>query len=657
VDGNKIIGDSKGIQLTGAANTISGNLVGGSLQVVAIEGDQNTLTDNMIGTDATGALQFGGGTGIYVNDVVSTTIGGNLIGRNGVGVKLVSAEVTHLYGNGIGTNISNTLSIPNTSHGIYLTQGSRNNSIGQNVMAGDFSSPFNQIRNNGGRGILIADAGGIISLDNSMVGNEFSNNGALAIDLANDGVTANDTCDVDEGQNDLQNFPVLTGITAGGDIQGTLNSRPSPPYQIDVYTSATCDGLGNGEGGQYFGSTSIVLGVSGEANFTVAQLTPATPLAYYTAIATNLNTGNTSEFSTCYLAGVPTGISLAGQTTLLSGQLTGQLVLLFSVIVVTLWAIRNKRQGAVLLLIMLVVVGAAFVPSKQVQPLVSAAEEEVATCGAFANLLEDGSSAQSGSGVVVGAVAGTLAAPVYISANVTEPSSAYDYAGPAAVVSDYYAISAETTTLAPVDKPFLVGVPVPLGQSPNNLGIALLRNVSDVREGGESGFVWKHAPASYDSSSNLLTFTLNQLTEDGQIFAIVHDPLIEQLPAPTRRASRDVQTTQFSVTCFLVACTPAVKAAYETELLIAYNDFMSHGFRQPRLGNSTAYFDTSGTIPLPFLSPLTTFNTVSLTLPDLCSDYVGQYDPNTTILEICTQALPITAEIRRTIRHELFHAI
>jgi hypothetical protein len=79
--------------------------------------------------------------------------------------------------------------------------------------------------------------------------------GDLGIDLDNNGVTFNDTNDVDTGTNGLQNFPVLTSARTSASttgttttINGTLNSSTNGTFQIDFYSSPTVDTSGFGEG-------------------------------------------------------------------------------------------------------------------------------------------------------------------------------------------------------------------------------------------------------------------------------------------------------------------------------------------------------------------------------------------------------------------------
>ncbi len=632
--------------------TISGNQIGADGGVALIyAGDNGTISNNAIGTNTAGTLNVGGTIGLHVDGGDDNSINGNIIGYNGVGVQLEEATNNNLYGNGIGTNVAGTLDIGNSSHGVYVLNDSDNNAIG-----GDTTLPYNQIRNNGGVGVVVGDAAIGVSTGNSIFANEISDNGLLGIDLNNDDVTPNDdaTCDSDTGPNDKQNYPTLTGVSTGGNILGTLKSRPSRNYRIDVFSSPTCDVLFNhGEGSQYFGSTTIQMDVSGSFDFSVTQANPAQPHQYFTAVATNLLTGDTSEFSACFTDGVPTAVGFREQGTGDSKQLmvtSWQVWLLVGLVGVTLVGIWQGRRGIVLLVIGVVMVGVAIAPSE------TFAEEESVpnSCGAFDDLLQDGSSAQSGAGIIIGAVGGSLTEDVRVSAtSAPEPEPAYDEF--AVKVSDYYQLSAEDLRVAPSDKPFLVGVPRPTGFAADNLAVALLSDFTDVLDVPMTGLGWLHTPVNYDSENDLLIFTITRLSASNLVFTVVQDASFELMEAPSRATSSDVS---FVPTCTGTPCNDAVKLLYTNELVAAYDNFVGfHGFNPPALVKGIPLF-SGHSVPVPSITPINSYIGVVIddgTSPG-CAGNQGYYDPTAQKLFICTQGA-ITTTVRETIRHELFHAI
>jgi hypothetical protein len=148
------------------------------------------------------------------------------------------------------------------------------------------------------------------SFGNTIRGNSIDNNATLAIDIADDLVTANDANDGDVGPNRRQNFPVLTSSASnasGTQVTGSLNSRPNKQYLLDFYASPACDGSGNGEAKTYVGSTSVATNGAGNVNF-VANLTPVVANGQkVVATATDVVLGDTSELSLCVNnGGIPT---------------------------------------------------------------------------------------------------------------------------------------------------------------------------------------------------------------------------------------------------------------------------------------------------------------------------------------------------------------
>src|SRR5262249_8148410 len=123
------------------------------------------------------------------------------------------------------------------------------------------------------------------------------------------GVTANDFQDGDGGANNLQNYPVLTGITvntAGAGmktltIDGTLNSTPGQTFTVELFLSPAQDPSHFGEGKLFLGSvTTAATDANGDVTFTFTSNALADALlegkAVVTATATDA-TNDTSEFS------------------------------------------------------------------------------------------------------------------------------------------------------------------------------------------------------------------------------------------------------------------------------------------------------------------------------------------------------------------------
>lgn len=261
-----------------------------------------TVQGNYIGTDVSGTRGLGGtAPGITIltnNNVIGGTAAGarNVISGNSIGIQLgvfFSGGITGniIKGNYIGLNAAGTGAVPNTQQGITIADSANN------IIGGIESEASNKIAFNGGPGITLTGGVGNVIRGNSI----FSNNG-LGIDLTVNsvtGVTPNDATDADTGPNNLQNFPVITGVLSSANsttIQGSLKSIPLTTFQIDFYSNAAVDPSGNGEGAQFFNSASVTTDANGDATINATFPVGLPSGRVITSTATDPN-GNTSEFS------------------------------------------------------------------------------------------------------------------------------------------------------------------------------------------------------------------------------------------------------------------------------------------------------------------------------------------------------------------------
>jgi hypothetical protein len=327
-----------------ADNLISGNgghgLLVGAVRHVRVIG-------NLIGTDVTGMRALGNGyTGIFVQGGADVIIGGtdpssrNVISANGVydGIRIESDSVV-VQGNYIGTDVTGAPTLGNSGLGIGV--GGNGCLIGGlspgqgNLIAGNGAPSEgggvglagsnnlvegNVIRDNFGSGVSIGHSG-------QGVGNTLSQNSiydthytrtrvGLGIDiLANDsdpgGVTLNDSLGHD-GPNHFQNFPILTAAQYGS-VTGTLNSVPNTTFRIEFFANHEAGPFGYGEGERYLGSVTVTTDAGGNASFTAPLPALLPGEAFLSATATNLATGDTSEFCADIAAPVtPPPSSLSG---------------------------------------------------------------------------------------------------------------------------------------------------------------------------------------------------------------------------------------------------------------------------------------------------------------------------------------------------------
>ena len=158
--------------IASANNTIGGtgpgegNLISDSGHNVVIIGagaTGNQIQGNLIGTDITGtAVLNNSSIGVYMgsganNNTVGGTVPGarNIISGHSEGIKLEGANITGnvIQGNYIGTDITGTAALGNSQFGVYLINGPSNNTIG-----GASPSERNIVSGNGWGGVALYGA-------------------------------------------------------------------------------------------------------------------------------------------------------------------------------------------------------------------------------------------------------------------------------------------------------------------------------------------------------------------------------------------------------------------------------------------------------------------------------------------------------------------
>jgi hypothetical protein len=156
------IGGGSGVVLETALNSVEDNVIALELAGVEVEGDDNTVRGNQVGTDAGGTAALGNFQGINVRGGDRNLIEDNLVSGNLFsGVQLVAdngdpAEENSVNDNLIGTNAAGSAALPNGT-GVTIN-ASNENTLTANVVAG-----------NSGDGVLILAAG---ADDNRLEGNK-----------------------------------------------------------------------------------------------------------------------------------------------------------------------------------------------------------------------------------------------------------------------------------------------------------------------------------------------------------------------------------------------------------------------------------------------------------------------------------------------------
>jgi titin len=238
-------------------NLISGNQYDG-VQILGSNTVSNTVSANYIGTDATGMGPLANGrhgiaiaSGARYNAVGGDAAGeGNLISGNGeTGVYLDSMTTTNtmsntISGNLIGTNISGTLPISNTGHGVGIYGGAQ-----YNVVGGDTETERNVIAGNGWSGVALFGGG---ARHNLVLGNYIGTNAAGSAELGNgfSGVHLLNGAQYNRiGGNTATERNIISGNVHGVRLEGarTMSNTVSGNY-IGTDAAGSSD-LGNVEDG------------------------------------------------------------------------------------------------------------------------------------------------------------------------------------------------------------------------------------------------------------------------------------------------------------------------------------------------------------------------------------------------------------------------
>ena len=230
--GNNLIGGT----VAGAGNLISGNDEFGII-VVDPESNSNVVQGNLIGTDVTGTADLGNSSvGVVIGAGASNNVVGgtesearNLISGNdsaGVHIDTVGSTGNLVQGNYIGTDITGTLPLGNVFEGVFIGTGTSNNIIG-----GATPGAGNLISGNNGNGVTIAEIG---TTGNVVQGNYIGTDitGSLALSNSGQGVvivagaSENSIGGIVTGAGNVIMFNNASGILLVGDA-GTGNAVSS----------------------------------------------------------------------------------------------------------------------------------------------------------------------------------------------------------------------------------------------------------------------------------------------------------------------------------------------------------------------------------------------------------------------------------------------
>jgi uncharacterized repeat protein (TIGR01451 family) len=227
----------------------------------------------------------------------------------------------------IGTNVAGTGAQANGGAGILIA-GSPQNIIGS-------ATDGNLIAYNSGVGVVVTGSGSAL-----IRGNAIHHNGSRAIDLGNDGATANDAGDSDSGADGLQNYPLLanailtSGTTLTLDASVDSSSRSATlGMVVDVFKA---DPSSPSQALTYLGSSACVASntlVSQPLSFTVSGVVSgdklvATATSYADASCLTIADGTSEVSAAATIISLPgvtairpaTGSIAGGQSVMIDGS-------------------------------------------------------------------------------------------------------------------------------------------------------------------------------------------------------------------------------------------------------------------------------------------------------------------------------------------------
>ncbi len=294
IQGNSVSNnDNLGILISDSSLvTVGGSAAGEANSVDNNSGDGFYITNGSSDIILQGnSVSNNTSNGVAVDNSTFVTIGGSTVGsdnvisdntNNGVDISGGSSDIT-VAGNTIDTN----------SNGINVASGT------EITIGGSTSGSENTIVSNLADGVSMNTGSDIVSV----LSNSIFDNGDLGIDLNSDGVTSNDTDDIDTGVNDLLNSPEANNITESSgntNVKYTLDV-PAGDYRIEFFGNSVADPSGYGEGEDYLGFTNITSNGTGDQlfNYTLIGITGITNLSQTTTkrnVATASGFGATSEF-------------------------------------------------------------------------------------------------------------------------------------------------------------------------------------------------------------------------------------------------------------------------------------------------------------------------------------------------------------------------
>ncbi|MEO7326394.1 MAG: NosD domain-containing protein [Dokdonella sp.] len=307
-----------GSLLIGGSDPAARNMFGGAQQAginiqSAVQTDPQhcQIAGNLIGMNRDGSTPLPNFTGILLSGSGCFVDSNRIVGNSKDAITMSGLGGNSVVGNVIGVGATG-FSAFNTGAGIRITAGD-DNAITSNI-----------IRNMFDGGVLVTGSAGD---GNAILGNAIYDNGlsgeGMDIDIGALGPTANDPADIDNGPNQLQNFPLVTAVqlavptalemsgpalsqgsstNVSAVIKGTLNGIPDPVhYLVQAYFSTSCGSNGRGHAQTFLvGSSFPISQVNVDTAFSLNVVLPDLAAGHVVSLTATSPQGSTSEVGTCF---------------------------------------------------------------------------------------------------------------------------------------------------------------------------------------------------------------------------------------------------------------------------------------------------------------------------------------------------------------------
>ncbi|HEY9848816.1 MAG TPA: DUF4347 domain-containing protein [Leptolyngbyaceae cyanobacterium] len=343
---NLVVGNFLGTDATGTidlGNTLDGMYVAGSDNIIggSNAGDRNIISGNdrygivildsatnnqvqgnYIGTDVSGTLDLGNTKeGVFItgsNNIIGGSNAGdrNIISGNDRSGLFMSNTNNKVQGNYIGTDVTGTLDLGNTSYGMYIT-GSNN------IIGGSNAGDRNIISSNDLSAIFLAKSG----TNNKVQGNYIGTDATGTIDLGNtlEGVYVEGSSNIIGGSNANDRNIISGNDRYGIGILDTATNNQVQGNYIGTDVTGTLD-LGNTKEGVFITGSNNIIGGSNAGDRNIISGNDRSGL-FISNIATNNKVqGNyigTDATGTLDLGNTSYGMYVAGSDNIIGGSNAG----------------------------------------------------------------------------------------------------------------------------------------------------------------------------------------------------------------------------------------------------------------------------------------------------------------------------------------------